>query len=572
MRFLVNEWAVYDDVLLTPDDFSNAHIPVPDRYMQIGTGTDAVRNGRTTYSLLLVLPPEQASYTLELPEIYSSFSLYVNDKLMVSQPVPQSGGLHKNRIQTGSITFAASGDTRILASVENPSYYYGGFLSPPAFGQPFTVSSLLNRQLVFHTLLLAVAGFQALFFFLPGIYSLQPQRYLFAGLCLAFIGYTCHNIRGIFPQPLFLSASIELFCYYGMFLFILLLASRLCTSRYPFMKAAFLPGCAACVLALCIPYLGNHAYWISDVLNLYKILMALAFLIYATAAALQENVRHKSLLSGISIFSASLIADRIWPLFEPVYFGWFPEIAGACFILILGAILLMEAQHLKRQQMLLEQQQVLYQQQIARQEQHYETLSNQIEHAKKARHDLRHHVTVLRQMLLDQQFQEALDYLGQYEGTLNLTEKMVFSNYYKIDVIIRYFYTLARENNISVTINMPLPQPLYIAETNLCIVFGNLLENALESCLRSPQEGRFIRLHTVQYHSQIIISMENTMSGRLIPCKGGFLSTKETGRKGIGLSSIQNIAKMYDGDTRFEAQNPTTFSSQVLLINQKPEE
>lgn len=569
-HFLVNEWAVYDDVLLSPEDFKHNHQDVqliPDRYMQVGTGRDTIRTGRTTYSLLLVLPPDQAAYTLEIPEIFSSYTLYVNDLELVSQSALR-GGSYEGRLQTGSITFAASGDTRLLLSVENPSYYYGGILSPPAFGKPAAVSALLDWQLIFHTLLLSLAGFLALFFFLPGIYSLHPQRFLFAGLCLMFMGYTFHNIQKVFPHPLYLSGSLELFCSYGMFLFLLLLATRLCTVRFLFQKALFVLGCGVCILALAIPRLGNYAYLISDILNLYKIVMAAAFLVYAVTAALSGEPCHKSLLAGISIFSASLFADQVWPLFEPVYLGWFHETAGACFILILGAILLAEARQLRRREQCLEQNQVLYQEQLAMQEQHYETLVHQIEHTKKARHDLRHHVTVLRQMLLDEQAPEALDYLCQYEGTLNLSDKMVFSSYYKVDVILRYFYTMARENGISISIDVPLPEQLSIAETNLCIVFANLLENALESCMKSEQEDRFIRLNTMLNRSHIVISMENTVGIRPIPSIAGFMSTKKLGRKGIGLSSIRHIAEQYGGDARFEVVNDVTFSSQVLLINQ----
>lgn len=572
VRFLVNEWAVYDDILLSPEDFAGngrkeTGYPIPDRYMQAGTGSDTIRTGRTTYSLLLALPSEERAYTLEIPEIFSSYTLYANDVKLLSQSALR-GGYDGERIQTGSITFLASGDTRLLLAVENPSYYYGGILSPPAFGKPAAVSALLARQLVFHTLLLSLAGFLALFFFLPGIYSRHPQRFLYAGLCLMFMGYTFHHVQKAFPYPLFLSGALELFCTYGMFFFLLLLAGRICTVQFPFQRALLTLGGVICILALAVPRLGGHAYLISEVLGFYKLVMAAALLAYAAIAARKEEGCPKSLLAGIAIFSASLFADRIWPLFEPVSLGWFNETAGACFILILGAILLMEAKELKNRQQVLEQSQALYQEQIARQEQHYETLVDQIERTKKARHDLRHHIVVLRQMLSDHREQEALEYLGQYEGSLNLSEKMVFSSHYKIDVILRYFYTVARENGIAVTIDTPLPERLHIAETNLCIVFANLLENALESCLKSRSEDRFIQLNTVLNRSQIVISMKNTVGGRPISCMDGFLSTKKPGRKGIGLLSIRNVAEQYGGGARFEVVNDTTFFSQVLLINQ----
>lgn len=128
---------------------------------------------------------------------------------------------------------------------------------------------------------------------------------------------------------------------------------------------------------------------------------------------------------------------------------------------------------------------------------------------------------------------------------------------------------MARENGISIAIDVPLPEQLYITETNLCIVFANLLKNALESCMKSEKKHCFIHLQTMLIRSQIVIFMENTIGVRPVPYIDGFMSTEKGGRKGIGLSSIQNIAEQYGGDARFEIINDTTFSSQVPFINQE---
>ena len=92
--YLVNGWEYYRQKLLTPEDFQE-DAPLPDDYIFIGQyggmeagDANASPHGSATYRLLLSLPDTPASYTLELPEIYSSYRLYIDGRLMASQGNP----------------------------------------------------------------------------------------------------------------------------------------------------------------------------------------------------------------------------------------------------------------------------------------------------------------------------------------------------------------------------------------------------------------------------------------------------------------------------------------------------
>ena len=102
----------------------------------------------------------------------------------------------------------------------------------------------------------------------------------------------------------------------------------------------------------------------------------------------------------------------------------------------------------------------------------------------------------------------------------------------------------------------------------LCIVFAKLLENAVEACGRIAEGEKCIRLSSRLEHGVLTITMDNSFDGKFAKQKEKFLSSKRSGF-GIGISSIQAVAKAHQGDARFEAEG-TVFRSSVycrLQIN-----
>ena len=94
LRFLRDGWAFYPDALLGPEDFNDG---APKEYMvytSIGDftrfdrmGTRETPFGCGTWVLDLWLP-ETGDYALELPEIFSAYRFYVNDRLVLQTGDP----------------------------------------------------------------------------------------------------------------------------------------------------------------------------------------------------------------------------------------------------------------------------------------------------------------------------------------------------------------------------------------------------------------------------------------------------------------------------------------------------
>ncbi len=85
----------------------------------------------------------------------------------------------------------------------------------------------------------------------------------------------------------------------------------------------------------------------------------------------------------------------------------------------------------------------------------------------------------------------------------------------------------------------------------LCIVIGNLLENAVTAC--AGADAPFIRMRGRLSDGILTIVMDNR-----------YASISRTPEGGIGLLSVRSIAEKYGGGCRFEAAD-TVFSSSVYL-------
>ena len=119
LLFLTSGWAYYPDELLTPEDLTPYMV-----YTEIGQyshfnllGNNQLPHGCATYALWISLPPGTVC-ALELPEIFSSCKVYIDDKL-VSQTGNPDPSAYKARTQEHFLTFTSTGTTQILIAVSD---------------------------------------------------------------------------------------------------------------------------------------------------------------------------------------------------------------------------------------------------------------------------------------------------------------------------------------------------------------------------------------------------------------------------------------------------------------------
>ena len=95
------------------------------------------------------------------------------------------------------------------------------------------------------------------------------------------------------------------------------------------------------------------------------------------------------------------------------------------------------------------------------------------------------------------------------------------------------------------------------------MIFGNLLENAVEACGRMETGDKFIHLESQLKNGLLVVAMENSYNGKFQKEGARFLSSKRR-EYGIGLASVQSVAREHGGEAQFDG-NGKVFSSRLYL-------
>lgn len=207
--------------------------------------------------------------------------------------------------------------------------------------------------------------------------------------------------------------------------------------------------------------------------------------------------------------------------------------------------------------------------QLAMQKLQYDNLRDRINEARQAKHDIRHHVTVMDSYLNNGEYARLKEYLNGYKHSLPDDDTILFCRHYTVNALLLYFAQQAKNNQVDFDVMIEIPENVNIPDHALCVVFGNLLENALEACLGVNDRQRAIIIRGKTSPNAIFLEIDNTYSGTVNKnAKGHYLSTKHSGT-GIGLTSVQSLVAEYDGILEITHENGMFRVS--ALVNIPPE-
>lgn len=180
------------------------------------------------------------------------------------------------------------------------------------------------------------------------------------------------------------------------------------------------------------------------------------------------------------------------------------------------------------------------------------------------RHDYHNHIQVLKANLVLGQYEQAMDYLDRLEKDLSSVDIFLRTGNVMVDAILNSKISLIMEKNIAVDATAIVPQDIAISGIDLSVLIGNLLDNAMEGCMRIPNEKeRFIRIYVDIVKKQLYISVTNSMNGAVKKVGERFLSDKK-GAHGFGLLRIDNIVAKYHGYLNRQTENGV-FATEVML-------
>lgn len=139
-----------------------------------------------------------------------------------------------------------------------------------------------------------------------------------------------------------------------------------------------------------------------------------------------------------------------------------------------------------------------------------------------------------------------------------------------IDSLIGYWYVEAKKVGIDFSVNLNIPMEMPFRGADICLILGNLLENAVEAAQKA--EGKkYIRLHMKYDKNNLLLFVENNYKGVLIKTKDKRLKSTKTDAEnhGVGLSSVYRIAAKYHGVVTIDDDVANRFLIRVVLYGKQ---
>lgn len=557
IRYLRDGWRYYTDRLLTPETLKQQGDNY--QYLSIGEKSNfAIGNphrsphGSASYALTLYLPEEVHTYAIELPEIYSSYRFYVNDKLKLQMGEPDTEG-YQDQTQCRVITFESSGKVTLLLSVSDLSWVYSGMVYPPAFGEALNVYTTRGLRFGFSLIVVIATLIFAIFSFYLAIRTNRRNNiWLFFLLYLTTAVFTSSSVaHGILSLPIQPWYSIELVSGYLVTLLVVLLHNRICdTKRVAQIISGTLAG-AVCVLAL---FYGLFATQLtlpmmlafSNVVFCFKLLTAVYLLFTAAMAVRQNNEKATILLYANIIYACAFVWDRLLPNYEPVFGGWFQEWGSLSLVIATGVVLGYDITMGYRYSLIYAEEQRQMKRQLTMQVEHLRQMNQKVEESAKLRHDFRHHLRTLMALAGEGRCDELENYIRGITEINEGTRLGRLTDNIELDALVQYYNNLAQSAGIQFRARLKLPAELHFPIVDLCGLLGNLLENAVEACQRQQTEDKTIFIAGRIQDGQLEFVVDNSFDGKTKTIGGKYLSSKRNGF-GLGISSVLETVERYDG-------------------------
>lgn len=195
---------------------------------------------------------------------------------------------------------------------------------------------------------------------------------------------------------------------------------------------------------------------------------------------------------------------------------------------------------------------------------HYAEVENMYNQTRGWRHDYRNHIQVLKNYAEMGDMEAVKSYLNELAEDLETVDMALKTGNRMADVILNSKISLARSKEIQVRADAHVPVTLSIADIDLCIILGNLFDNAIEACQGLPGQERMIRVYMDMKNTQLYISFTNTTAQKKQRKENGrFVTTKGKGH-GYGLVRIDTIIERYQGYIRRGSEDGA-FTTEILL-------
>ncbi len=221
---------------------------------------------------------------------------------------------------------------------------------------------------------------------------------------------------------------------------------------------------------------------------------------------------------------------------------------------------------ISRNRQMLMQSKIIEQKQSAQLEM-AELTAESLQEYRAMRHDMKNQCLLMKNMLEKKQYEELNDYFEKFTGKISCQLfQFIDCGNNDISAIINLERQKAEHENVRMNVNVIVPPKLPFEDVDICSLLMNILDNAIEECLRVKKERTVNVVINTQNDQYLYLCVINPTEKKDMDCVPDKMPTSKeySVGHGLGMGIIHRIAEKYNGHVHFHIENGN-FISEVML-------
>lgn len=206
---------------------------------------------------------------------------------------------------------------------------------------------------------------------------------------------------------------------------------------------------------------------------------------------------------------------------------------------------------------------------IESQQQYYTLVNEKQQEIRSIRHEVKNHLACIHGLYQAGKLPELEKYISQLIDSYNISYDLFDTGNDIVNAILNDAQSRYRKEGISIRVEGGFPVKLVIAPTDLCVIFANLIANAVEAIERmeNKTENYYIDVRISSYKEDIYIDVNNPVGNNVKVIDGNLVtSKKDNNLHGFGVKNTIQRVKKYQGTYDYKIDN-NNFSVEIYMKN-----
>ena len=196
---------------------------------------------------------------------------------------------------------------------------------------------------------------------------------------------------------------------------------------------------------------------------------------------------------------------------------------------------------------------------------YFKAYQNSQEEIRRYKHDMKNHFLYLSSLSKDNKTEEMKEYINSLSGQWESIPSLPSTGNTVIDALIYGKSFLLEQNHIDVSFEGQFTSKLAIEPIDLCTIFTNAIDNAIEANMKCPDDGpRYLNIVIKSNQNHYLIIFENPISGSVNITDNHIQTDKQGAGHGFGLKNIERALAKYDGSSNISTTD-NIFKLEVII-------